>query len=277
MNPIYGWVVGNGHMGSRHLNKLGEFANVSVEAYDPPKGLVPSNTNPDFAIVATPAHSHKMVAEKLLKMGIPVLIEKPIATTREDAAVLARYPNCFVAHIERFNPTWAAMPIKSPRFIQAERMGPFTHRSTDIGVALDLMIHDIDLCLSLDNGAIREIHAISMGVHTNQDLINARIETDNCVFQLTASRISQKSQRQFRVFSESSYWSADMQNKTLKTVSWTSGSPQEKEIHVPKQDALEKQLQTFVAHVRGEDVYPTRGEQGLAALELALQISEACR
>jgi predicted dehydrogenase len=277
MTPIYGWVVGHGHMGSRHLKKLGQFTNVNAEAYDPPKGLVPKRSNPDFVIVATPANSHRTVAESFLKLGIPVLIEKPIATNMEDARILAGYPNCFVAHIERFNPTWKAMKVTSPRFIQAERIGPFTNRSTDIGVALDLMIHDIDLCLSLDKGAILDVRAISMGVHTNQDLINARIETENCVFQLTASRISQKSQRHFRVFSESSYWSADMQKKSLKIASWAEGVPQEKEIQAPPQDALEEQLKTFVAHVRGEDVFPTSGVHGFEALDLALQISEACR
>ena len=278
MNSLYGWVLGHGHMGSHHLKKLLQLPGVHAEAYDPPKGLTPSRNDPQFAVVATPAQTHRTVAEPLLKRGIPVLIEKPIATNRQDAEILARYPNCFVGHIERFNPAWRAIQsCQNPKFIHAERMGAFTHRSVDIGVALDLMIHDIDLCLSMDDSPIQDIRSISMGLHTTQDLLNARIETEKCVFQLTASRIAQKGQRQLRVFTDTAYWSLDLQNQKAKTVSWHEGSISESHLTIPKTDALAQQIRCFVAHVRGETTFPITGAEGLRALDVALRVTEACR
>ncbi|MGC6510352.1 MAG: Gfo/Idh/MocA family protein [Myxococcota bacterium] len=277
MSNLYGWVVGGGHMGSLHLKKLLKHKDVDVEVYDPPKGLTPSRSNPDFAIVATPAHSHKVAAQPFLAYGIPVLIEKPIATTREDAAWLAKHPNCFVAHIERFNPTWKILDGGcQPKFIQAERMGQFSNRSIDIGVALDLMIHDIDLCLSLTNGPIQDIRAIAMGLHTKQDLINARIETSECVFQLTASRISRQVTRQVRLFSSSEYWSLNLQSQSAKMAKWTVKTVEEQEIPIPPEDALENQINGFMDHVRQIREFPIRGEAGFRAVDLALRITEAC-
>ena len=278
MSSLYGWVVGHGHMGSLHLKKLLHMPDIDAEAYDPPKGLIPSRTDPDFAIVATPAHSHRSAAEALLKRGIPVLIEKPIATNREDAQWLAKQPNCFVGHIERFNPAWQALDQNGrPKFIQAERMGRFSHRSIDIGVALDLMIHDIDLCLALSDSPIQDIRTIAMGLHTPQDLINTRIETTDCVFQLTASRISKHAQRQLRIFSDTTYWSLDLQQQTIKTASWIDGEMVDRQIEIPKRDALESQLRCFVDHVLERTSFPVSGEEGLRALDLALSVTEACR
>ena len=264
-------------MGSLHLKKLLQRPDVEAEIYDPPKGLMPSRNNPDFVIVATPAHCHRAAAQPFLAKDIPVLIEKPIATNRKDAACLAKHSNCFVAHIERFNPAWNALSSDiQPKFIQSERMGQFSNRSIDIGVALDLMIHDIDLCLSLTQSPITDVRSIAMGVHTDQDLINARIETDNCVFQLTASRISKQVTRQIRLFTDSAYWSLNLQTQSAKRAQWTENTMTEEVIQIRTEDALENQLNAFIAQVRQEKPFPVRGEDGLRAVDLALRITEAC-
>lgn len=277
MSTLYGWVVGGGHMGSLHLKKLRQHPDVEAEVFDPPKGLTPSRNNPDFVIVATPAHSHRAAAQPFLAEGIPVLIEKPIATNRKDAAWLASNSNCFVAHIERFNPAWNALTTDiKPKFIQSERMGQFSNRSIDIGVVLDLMIHDIDLCLSLTQSPITDVRAIGMGLHTDQDLINARIEATDCIFQLTASRISKQITRQIRLFTDSAYWSLNLQSQSVKRAQWMENRVTEEVISVRTEDALENQLNAFIAQVRQEKAFPIRGEDGYRAVDLALRVTEAC-
>jgi predicted dehydrogenase len=277
MINTYGWVVGFGHMGALHHKKLSQFRGVEVEILDPLKSLKPKRDDPQFAIVATPAHTHIDVAGPLLERGIPVLIEKPLATCPEDSKRLAQFPNCFVGHIERFNPVWKHISTLKPRFIQSDRMSPFSKRSTDINVALDLMIHDIDLILALDHSPVQDVRAIGMGLHTDLDLINARIETKQSVIQLTASRISKTPIRQFRIFTEKAYWSADLHAHKLQCSDWSTGERVDRVVFIEKSDPLESELRCFLNQVWGKGQFPVTGKIGHDALMLATQLAQTCQ
>jgi len=176
----------------------------------------------DAAIIATPTLSHLDAARPFLAAGKDVLIEKPYthdSAGGEELIALAAKAGASVqvGHTERFNPVVLAMQKHAiaPKFIEAHRISPFTFRSADIGVVLDMMIHDIDLVLMMVRGRVRQLHAVAVNVlGAHEDICNARLIFDNgCVANLTASRLAVKTERKMRVFSEQAYLSVDYGKK----------------------------------------------------------------
>jgi len=176
----------------------------------------------DAAIIAVPTVAHVEVARPFVQAGKSVLIEKPFTddpAAGEELISLAESTGASVqvGHTERFNPAVLAMKkyAISPKFIEAQRISPFTFRSADVGVVLDMMIHDIDLVLMLADSDVRELHAVGVNViGTPEDICNARLMFENgCVANITASRLAIKTERKMRIFSEEAYLSVDYGKK----------------------------------------------------------------
>ncbi len=231
MTPLRIAVFGCGHLGRIHTRLIRNHADCElVGVYDPLESsrnalaaefqtTAWSDSNAlsgqiDAAIVATPTQYHRAVAADLLRRGIHCLVEKPITTTLDEADELinlaARQRSVLqVGHVERFNPAWQAVRscLDRPRMIQATRASGYTFRSTDVGVVLDLMIHDLDLVLSLMTADLVQVDAwgqVVVGPH--EDVANARLSfADGCVAQLTASRVSLQPQRTMQVLGETSH------------------------------------------------------------------------
>ena len=185
----------------------------------------------DAVTVAVPTEFHAKVAEPFLVRGIGLLVEKPIASTLADAKQmlkLARENRCTlqVGYSERFNPVVQAMHRLefTPRFMDAQRISPYTFRSTDVGVVLDMMIHDIDIILSLANSTVKDLQAIGVNVlGEHEDIANVRLTfASGCVANLMASRLALKTDRKIRVFSEQAYLSLDYLKKTGIMISKTA-------------------------------------------------------
>jgi predicted dehydrogenase len=189
----------------------------------------PAFTNPaeavevsDAAIISVPTIRHMDAARPFVEAGKPVLIEKPLTNSvaeGENLLELARKTGSVVqvGHTERFNPAVVAMTKHAirPKFIEAHRISPFTFRSADVGVVLDMMIHDIDLVLMLAGGKVQQLHAVGVNViGAHEDICNARLIFDNgCVANITASRLAIKTERKMRIFSEEAYLSVDYAKK----------------------------------------------------------------
>jgi predicted dehydrogenase len=179
----------------------------------------------DAVSVVVPTVAHLAVASEFLQRGIPVLIEKPLAPTAEAARALVELADTHqamiqVGHVERFNPAWqAGAPFaRNPKYIRAERTSPYSFRSTDIGVIFDLMIHEIDLMLSLVDSPIRSLQAFGIGVMGggHEDAAQARILFENgCIADLTASRISPTVARAWQVWSAEGCVSIDMHRREV--------------------------------------------------------------
>ena len=171
-----------------------------------------------------PTQYHHEVAKAFLERGVHVLLEKPITTTLAEADELIALAKAHgavlqVGHLERFNPVVVALEglLTKPGFIESIRIAPFKPRGTDVNVVLDLMIHDIDIIQNIVKSPVKQINSIGAPVFTPQeDIANARILFENgCVANVTASRISQKSERKMRIFQPDSYISVDFQSKKL--------------------------------------------------------------
>lgn len=177
----------------------------------------------DAVTIATPTKFHLSVAEPLLKRGIACLIEKPLAPTSDEGkkiVAIAKEHNAIVqvGHIERFNPIVRAMSALNvrPQFIEVARISPMTFRSLDVGVVLDMMIHDIDIVLRLAGSPVKTVDAVGVSVIGDvEDICNARVTFENgCVANITASRLSLKTDRKLRIFSSEGYISIDYAAKT---------------------------------------------------------------
>ena len=241
MNRLKLGVVGVGHLGRHHARILNAMPGVdlvgvvdsrlaqaqavaqacssSTQAYDNHHDLLDLV---DAVSVAVPTRFHRAVAGDFLDRGIPCMVEKPLATTLLEAEELVALADAQavplqVGHIERFNPALSTLDGLAfrPKYIAAERLGTYTFRSTDIGVVLDLMIHDIDLVLSLVQAPVRSVAAVGVGVFGGfEDVANARIEfEDGCVANLTASRASFQAVRKMRLFAPEGYVTLDFATK----------------------------------------------------------------
>ena len=208
----------------------------------------------DAVTVAVPTEFHAEIAEPFLSRGIPVLMEKPLAATLEEARHLLQVAcahGCIlqVGYSERFNPVIQAMKRLdfTPRFIEAQRISPFTFRSTDVGVVLDMMIHDIDIILSMAHSFVRDVQAVGVNIlGEHEDIANVRLEFENgCVATLTASRLAMKSQRKVRVFSEQAYLSLDNLEKTGIIISKTANIDMVQKIRGALNDEGELDLQAL--------------------------------
>jgi predicted dehydrogenase len=237
----------------------------------------------DLVSVAVPTERHYEVARACLEAGVHVLIEKPITRTVEEADALVgiaseRGLRLAVGHVERYNPAFAAMRERLPRpfFIESERLAEFQPRVTDIDVVLDLMIHDIDLALSLAGAEVSMVIACGFKVITDSiDIATAHIEfADGAVASLSASRVSQVPVRKLRAFGRDGYVSADLHAARLREARRNDGSAiSVEERAFPGADALHAEIGAFVAAVRGEDAPIVSGTEGRRALALALEIN----
>jgi predicted dehydrogenase len=248
--------------------------------------------------VAVPTPAHAEVGLRALGLGVPVLMEKPLAATLAEADRLISAANgqqvqLQVGHIERYNRALrAAEPyLDGPRYIESLRLAPFQPRGTDVAVVLDLMIHDLDLVLHLTGGsAATEVRASGINLLSSHlDLANARVEFANGAVALaTASRVSRERIRRLRLFQPNGYLSLDLASGGGEFMrvrpGWQPGTGRELAdvverviLEAPEADALALELQSFVHAVRGQREVVVRGEEGRAALALALRVADAVR
>jgi predicted dehydrogenase len=242
----------------------------------------------DAVSLVTPTVEHARLGEFFLRQGVHVLVEKPISSTIEEGRRLIDVAEgekriLQVGHLERFNPAVTALQerIHHPRFFEGHRLSVFQPRSLDIDVVLDLMIHDLDLVLSMVKSEIDNIQAIGIPVLSPKiDIANARIQFRNgCVANLTASRVSDEKVRKLRFFQPSDYISIDFLKRESEIVRLI---PSEKgpfpvldrcKIQTsPEEQPLQMELAAFVDTVRGLRPNPCTGEEGLRALEAALHV-----
>ncbi|HVE14707.1 MAG TPA: Gfo/Idh/MocA family oxidoreductase [Elusimicrobiota bacterium] len=243
----------------------------------------------DAAIVAVPTEKHFEVGSAALAAGVHCLIEKPIAGTLAEAKDLLALSEekgvvLQVGHVERFNPAVlkAIEYVRHPRFITVERLGPYDPRVAGIGVVLDLMIHDLDILLTLVGSEVESLEAIGASLFgKHEDIANVRVRfKTGCVADLTASRISLNRCRKVRMFQEDSYLSLDYMNSTLKVCKKKSAnikSLKDVEILTPKLDKkepLRNEIDHFLDCIRHDRKPWVSGEHGIEALKLALQITE---
>lgn len=237
----------------------------------------------DAATIATPTPTHYEMASFLLRHGKHVLVEKPITETPEQAKVLvdlARERGLVlqVGHVERFNPVLSVLEARltRPRFIEAHRLSPYPFRSLEIGVVLDLMIHDLEIILHLVRSPVQSVDAVGVPVLSKgEDIANARLRFRNgCVANVTASRISPEKMRKFRVFQENAYLSLDYHNQSGEIYQLINGRIVRESVEVEKDEPLRRELHSFVDCCRrgGEPV--VSGSGAAAALGLAIDITE---
>jgi predicted dehydrogenase len=320
-------VVGVGHLGKEHARILASLAGVELVAvadvnheqaqavarrqhthafndYWPLLNLV------DAASIVVPTSHHLAVAREFLKHGIPLLVEKPLARTVAEAQELVELADRHgtilqVGHIERFNPAFEDLRRRTfePKFIRAQRMGPFTGRSTDVGVVLDLMIHDLDLLLALVDSPVHSVDAVGMnwfGGH--EDVANARLHfTNGCVAEVSASRASPTTSRQMQLWGPEGYAEVDFASRKLTLVQPSeqvrrhgldpalldpaSRSRIRDELFTrhlelmtidgKAQDQLTCELQEFIRCVQTATTPRVTGKDGLAALGVAERVLQA--
>ena len=237
----------------------------------------------DAASVATTTSAHFEVGRDLLGCGKHLLIEKPIAENPAHAtelAELAAQQNLVlqVGHVERFNPVLSALEARltHPRFIEAHRLSPYPHRSTEIGVVLDLMIHDLEIILHLVRSPVETIDAVGVPVLSRgEDIANARLRFENgCVANITSSRISPERMRKIRVFQEDAYLSLDYQNQSGEIYRREGGTIVRGEVEIEREEPLKQQLAAFVECASTGRAPKVSGFQATAALELAVEITK---
>ncbi|MEM9479996.1 MAG: Gfo/Idh/MocA family oxidoreductase [Verrucomicrobiota bacterium] len=238
--------------------------------------------NIDAATVATPTNTHCDIGSTLLKAGKHVLIEKPITYTTEEAIQLvdlaAEHNRVLqVGHIERFNPVLAKLEeqLTEAKFIEAHRLSPFPNRSTDIGVVLDLMIHDIEIILHLVRSEIETIDAVGIPVLTKrEDIANARLRFANgCVANITASRISPEKMRKIRVFQHDMYLSLDYQEQAGEFFRKSGLAIDREQVTIEKEEPLKLELAAFVDCAEKGARPKVSGNEAAAALKVAIAVT----
>jgi predicted dehydrogenase len=313
-------VLGAGHLGKIHLKLLKEISSFEVVGfYDPDPtaakeaeeifGVQNFNSveelidNVDLVDVVTPTLSHFECASKAIKKSKHVFIEKPITNTLKEAKALISLSSeakvkVQVGHVERFNPAFLAAKsyFTQPMFIESHRLSQFNPRGTDVSVVLDLMIHDIDIILSIVNSNIKKISASGVAVLSNSpDIANARLEFDNgCVANITASRISLKNMRKSRFFQKNSYIAVDFLNKKSQIVTMKDTINKEdpfglyiemgdnkglKQIlfenpSIKDTNAIKEELESFAFCVKNNTQPPVSIDDGYKALDVAFRIIE---
>lgn len=291
-------VVGVGHLGSIHSKIYQEIENCSLLAIcDIDKerlNRVSADLNVsgftdyknlfnkvDAVSIAVPTKLHYRIAYDFLRHNIHVLVEKPFTPRLQEADALIKIARknkliLQVGHIERFNSAFVATQklIKSPQFIECHRLSPFPNRSLDIGVVLDLMIHDIDIVLGLVNSPVKKIEAVGVGVLTKfEDIANARITFKNgCVCNLTASRISDEWMRKIRIFQKNAYISLDYKNEEAFIYKKTPLGITKEALPIEKEQPLQKELSSFIDCIIQNKEPLVSGEVAKEALALALDI-----
>jgi predicted dehydrogenase len=250
----------------------------------------------DAASVCVPTVSHFQVASELLAAGIDILVEKPVATSLEEASQLINLAKdnrriLQVGHLERFNPAVAAVRdlLNGPMFFEAHRLSVFSPRSLDVDVILDLMIHDLDIVLTLANSPVSQVHAVGLPILSPKvDIANVRLEFESgCVANFTASRVSTERVRKLRFFQPHQYVSIDYARQDLLVIDVAAGGaatrPEDKisaslsmqKPQVTQGEPLRLEIESFLECIRTRSQPVVSGEDGRAALEIALQINVA--
>ncbi len=306
MKSIRAGVIGVGHLGQHHARLYAslpgaQLVGVSDQSIERAKVVADRHgvrvfhtadellPHVDVVSVAVPTSGHYAVAKACLLAGKHVLVEKPLAVTPAEAqelVQLAKQKGCClqVGHSERFNPIMALMRphIGRPVFIECHRLSSFSERGTDVDVVLDLMIHDLDLVLSLNPGPVEEVRAAGVTVLSSSiDIANARIQfTSGCVANLTSSRVSMTKMRRLRLFQKDSYVSIDFQARH-GTISRRHAKAGEKptveveQLQGGDEEPLKLQLASFL-HAASTGTRPVvSGEDGAAAVEVAHQVLQA--
>ena len=288
-------------------------ARYNIPAFASVEAMLEAGVACDAASVCVPTLHHASVAAQLIERGMDVLVEKPIAASLAEAdhliALAAQHGRVLqVGHLERFNPAVAAARalLTRPMFFEAHRLSIFTARSLDVDVVLDLMIHDLDLVLSLVPSEVREVRAVGLPVLSQtSDIANVRVEFENgCIANFTASRVSTERVRKLRFFQPHQYLSLDFARQDLLLIDVTAaaglslqqlaeliernskpeerGAPQHpsaglslSKIAVEPGEPLRLELEAFVRAVRERSVPVVDGVQGRRALALALDIVSA--
>lgn len=286
-------VIGAGHMGRFHAEKFSRLPGVQLAAVvdrDAARATVSDYRTVigkiDAAVVAVPTDLHHEVARACLERGVHVLVEKPLAATlaeADDLVDLAAKKNLVlqVGHVQRYSSAFRALAarVDRPLYIDAERLAGFKQRGAEVDVILDLMIHDLDLALSLARVEVSAVSACGFRVLTSDiDIASARVEFANgCVADLSSSRVSQAVVRKFRVFQPGLYASADLQGGKLRYVRQSEGAIQETEETHAGGDALEAQAQAFLEAVQKRNPPAVDGVEGRRVLKLALDIGRLVR
>src|SRR5438128_1351676 len=293
-------VVGVGHIGSNHARLYAEIPSAEFTAvYDvdpfrsrtiggkfgatPAKSLDEFIEMVDAASVATPTNTHYAITRALLAKGKHVLVEKPITDNTAHATELAELATrngliLQVGHVERFNPVLGALEkhLTHPRFIEAHRLSSYTERSTDIGVVLDLMIHDLEVILHFVRSPLWSIDAVGVPVLSkNEDIANVRLHfEDGCVANVTSSRISPERLRQIRIFQAHAYLSLDYQNQGGEIYRRVGKQIWRDRVEIEHHEPLKLQLRSFIECASTGRQPRVYGSQATAAMELAVKITQ---
>ncbi len=314
-------VLGAGHLGKIHIRCIKDIPGFDLVGFYDPNPEIAVQVETEFQIknfgtldelvdavdvvdIVTPTVSHFECASKSLKKYKHVFIEKPIVTTLQQARELIKIAGeanvkVQVGHVERFNPAFLAVEpyFNKPMFIESHRLAQFNPRGTDVPVILDLMIHDIDIILSVVKANIRKISASGVSIVSDTpDIANARIEFDNgCVANLTASRISLKNMRKSRFFQKDTYISVDFLNKEVEVVRIQNADPTSKsqalftldlgpekgvkqiffnKPEVKSLNAIKAELESFHSAIVNNTIPPVTISDGYSALDVAYQIIE---
>nr|WP_041745545.1 Gfo/Idh/MocA family oxidoreductase [Coraliomargarita akajimensis] len=237
----------------------------------------------DAVSVVVPTDRHAEVAVPLLEGGCHLLIEKPLCTSLEEAeqilnAAKAAGSIVQVGHIEHYNPVMGYLEnaVTAPKFITADRLAPFNPRGTEVGVVLDLMIHDLGVILALVKSPVKSVEAVGVNVLSpSEDIANARITFENgCVANINTSRVSMKKVREIRVFQPANYLSLDFMNQSGHFLRKEGFELHREEIPIEKDEPLKLELESFAQVVRETGKPKVGAELGKSALELAIQITE---
>jgi predicted dehydrogenase len=280
-------------MGRYHAQKFAALPGVEFAGVvdpDPARGQIADYRkvvgSVDAAVIAVPTTLHHEIARAFLEQGKHLLVEKPLAATLEEADDLVSLANrnhlvLQVGHVQRYSPAFQALAqrVHKALYIDAERLAGFKQRGAEVDVILDLMIHDLDLALSLARAEVSAVSACGFRVLTNDiDIASARIEFENgCVADLTASRVSQAVVRKFRVFLPGLYASADLQAGKLRYVRQVGGALEEFEETHTGGDALALQAESFLLAVTKNHPVQVDGAEGRRVLKLALDIGRLVR
>lgn len=323
-------VIGAGRMGRHHARIYSSLADCDLiaivdsdesrradvaaeyrcRAFANVREMLEADIHPKAASIAAPTVHHRAIAAELFDAGVDTLIEKPLAPTAADChAIIQHAQRCDrilqVGHSERFNPVVRALAqhCLEPHFIEVQRVSPMTFRSIDIGVVLDMMIHDIDIVSHLVRSPIKSVAAVGVSVLSSfEDIANARLVfTNGCVANLTASRLATKTERKMRLFSTDMYVSADYHKKAGVVIRRTANQEQldrlKTKIHmgevaeladldytelvnyepltIEDREPLQVEIEAFIRAVRHRTAPPVTGADGLRAVDIAEKITES--
>jgi len=290
-------IIGIGKLGSIHLRIYKELASIKkLYLVDTNEAqLIAHQDTPtftdyrrlislvDLVSIATPTSTHFEIARFFLEHRVPVLVEKPITQNLRHAQRLIEIARknhtlLFVGHVERYNNAYLAIKkiVKRPLFIECHRLNPYPHRSLDISVVLDLMIHDLDIILDLVNDAVKKVEAKGVKVLSSQeDIANVRIAFQKgCVANITSSRISAKKERKIRIFLPHCYISLDYAQQQAEIYRKTNEKITSEFVPIQKEEPLKKEISNFVQMVQQKRFELKDAIKAKDALALALRIQK---